>query len=355
MSRSLRGRALQASVALAGLLASCLPASALINPSLQPADLYVRHRCVLVGHIESVDLEAASLTLRVDRVVNGEFTPETIRVRAADATRELLVSQTHAGAFEEGTAFVAFVGSKVRGQSLRWLLFWDGFALGRMSSADTPGDWLWEAIDAGPAEGDEGPATSLSGTWAGSTAELIRLVEDVKEDRAFLPRRAYVRFREDAPLDQLPGPGAGVALYDLDLDGDLDVFACSPGGVRAYLQTDAMKFVDATDALGLAEVKGRSCSFADVDADGDADLLIDDRLFLRQADRFVPAALLPAGTPAAVHVSAFVEFNGDGFPDVLISRPDGGLQVLVNPGADGGPFRDATAAIGLDQPDRGAG
>jgi hypothetical protein len=50
-----------------------------------------------------------------------------------------------------------------------------------------------------------------------------------------------------------------------------------------------------------------------------------------------------------------VELDGDGYPDAVVSTENGGLHAYVNPGPEGGAFRDATEAMGLDRKENGAG
>ena len=75
-------------------------------------------------------------------------------------------------------------------------------------------------------------------------------MEDLAAGRDFFPHKAYARFQSDVALDKLAGPVTGLGVYDLEGDGDEDIIACSPTGVRIYLQGDPMQFADATKSLG---------------------------------------------------------------------------------------------------------
>lgn len=74
--------------------------------------------------------------------------------------------------------------------------------------------------------------------------------------------------------------GAGVALFDMDLDGDLDVyFVQSAGSGKLYRNelapTGALKFTDVTGRSGIAYAGyGMGAATGDIDNDGDLDLLI---------------------------------------------------------------------------------
>ena len=97
--------------------------------------------------------------------------------------------------------------------------------------------------------------------------------------------------------------GGGVTLFDYDGDGDLDLCAVTPGGQRLY-RNDGGKFVDVTEAAGLAKV--------------------------------------PAGTVGIGAVAG--DYDNDGKSDLLVLRY-GGLTLYHNDG--NGKFSDATAAAGI--------
>ena len=118
-----------------------------------------------------------------------------------------------------------------------------------------------------------------------------------------------------------------------------------------------MIFSDDTAAAGLAGVTARSVSVADVDGDGRADLLLDGVLWRGMPQQpgahvAVSKAIL-LRSKATVLCAAFVELDGDGRPDVLVSYVDGGLGAYLQ-GKDGS-FSDVTARVGLDRPECGAG
>ncbi|NQT86449.1 VCBS repeat-containing protein, partial [bacterium] len=112
-------------------------------------------------------------------------------------------------------------------------------------------------------------------------------------------------------------------------------------------------FVDRTEAFGLKATASAACSFADADADGDADVLLDGVLYRQAKGKFTRSKDVPAvGTCLS---AAFVEYNGDGYPDVVVSRKGAGLALYVNPGKKGGAFADKTKAAGLTDEENGEG
>ncbi len=79
-----------------------------------------------------------------------------------------------------------------------------------------------------------------------------------------------------AGLDQ-PFYGMGVAVGDYDNDGDPDLFLTAVGGDRFFAATTAARFVDVTDEAGVAGDRdgwSTAARFFDIDNDGDLDLFV---------------------------------------------------------------------------------
>lgn len=71
------------------------------------------------------------------------------------------------------------------------------------------------------------------------------------------------------------GYGMGVAIGDCDNDGDLDIYVTAYGPDRLWLNNGQGKFIDATKAAGLENIRwGTAVSFVDYDRDGWLDLLV---------------------------------------------------------------------------------
>jgi hypothetical protein len=73
------------------------------------------------------------------------------------------------------------------------------------------------------------------------------------------------------------GLGGGVALLDIDADGDLDLFAASPGGQRLFRNDGGMNWTDVTDRSGLTPTAPGTpggCVAGDLDNDGRVDLFV---------------------------------------------------------------------------------
>ena len=186
--------------------------------------------------------------------------------------------------------------------------------------------------------------------------------------------------------------GSGVALLDYDNDGDLDVFllgGAAPDRLfRNRLSEDGrLRFEDVTESAGLlASVHhGMGVAVADVDNDGDLDLFISrfgpDQLLLNQGDgtfRDAESGSGPGGAglgdPGFGASAAFLDYDGDGLLDLFVTRYNGftvagnkecrgptGVRDYCSPleypplpdrlyrNLGGGRFEDVTALAGVDQ------
>jgi len=336
-------------VLLAALALPAGRAHAIINPSLQPIHLYERYDTVLALRIADVDEDQHTAILAVVATIKGTFAPKQVVLSEANED----VGNAFEALMWKDQAVVAFVGKKLRGHEWE-TLFYPGrgrWQIGRLDPSD-PSKWQWTK-DIDPSVNEQ-----MFGTFNGSAERLVEMMTDLARDRYYYPAIPFVQFRDDVVVGKFAETIRGVALYDIDGDGDLDIYACSDGGDRVYLQTAALEFTDSTAALGLEGLKSPSVNFADVDADGRADLLAGAVIYLAEGEgagrKFRVSELLPKSAAERLKCAAFVEINGDGYPDVVVSKVDGGLAVYLNPGAKGGRFVDATAASGLSAPACGA-
>ncbi len=324
------------------------PVFALINPGLQPSDLYARYNVVLALKATGVDADKQVAQLEVTRIFKGDFAPKKIELSMSDAE----LSESF-GLLGRGSEIIAYVGGNRQADKV---CFYAGGGRWQIGSKDTkdPSRWLWTQ-DLDPAK----DGTGMSGTFNGANGRLAEMMDDMAAGRYYFPAEPTFQFGGDLAIGHFEKPIGGVALYDIDGDGKLDIYACSAGGDRVYLQTGAMKFTDKTAALELAGIQSPSVSFADVNADGRPDLLAGAVIYLAEGDgpnrRFRATELLPKAAAEKLKFAAFVDLNNDGYPDVLVSTLGGGLHACLNPGAAGGTFKDATAALGLDQEACGTG
>ncbi len=129
-----------------------------------------------------------------------------------------------------------------------------------------------------------------------------------------------------------PGRGRAFSAADVDLDGDLDVYhakAPNPSSLNSLYRNDGgLTFVDVAPAWGLAEEIGTVGGlFADVDDDGDPDLLVGgeefDRpttLFRNEGGSFVDVSSAAFAQPLPIVAGAdFGDYDDDGDLDLALA------------------------------------
>lgn len=172
----------------------------------------------------------------------------------------------------------------------------------------------------------------------------------------------------------------GAAWWDMDRDGDLDLYLAVYEGELGVGNPDVVlenrgdgTFVDATEASGIAAAGtwcGRGVSPIDVDDDGDQDLFVSNyRLNRNVLFRCGPDAMVDVAAELGVHGhaqqkvfghtigSAWGDVDGDGDPDLFsanLAHPRFVTQgfsnlstLLINPGAGGGPWVDERRDRGI--------
>ena len=172
-------------------------------------------------------------------------------------------------------------------------------------------------------------------------------------------------FEDMAPelgLDRKNGNGT-VAFGDIDGDGALDIIVAGSGTfLTAYRQTNG-KFVDSTEAFGLAGVpSGYSLNLIDYDNDGKLDLYISyngwngpmlNRLFHNENGRFIDVTKKSGlDNKGSGFVSLWADLDNDGWIDVVIANgvlKDGSVPQIYRNNKNG-TFTNVTKAAGLNEP-----
>lgn len=151
--------------------------------------------------------------------------------------------------------------------------------------------------------------------------------------------------------DALSGPADGlVALLaaDLDNDGDLDILQLDAHGPGRWLRNPGTGVFpsSAEQELPLDADGNAAAAAADLDGDGDVDLLVGRRgsppLWLRNDNGVFRAVALglTLARPAVAQV-AVATLNADPWPDALLFDRDAGIIILLNQGT--GTFALSTA------------
>jgi hypothetical protein len=182
-------------------------------------------------------------------------------------------------------------------------------------------------------------------------------------------------------LDQALGVSVyghqGISVGDADGDGLDDLYIAQPGGLpnRLYLNQGDGTFIDGSRAAGLDVLDDTSMSlFADIDNDGDQDLILigaEPLLFVNDGAGVFElrdnAGLRPSEDRAAMFTgAALADYDRDGFLDLYVCAYDfwqagseydaptpyydasnGPANLLFRNKGDG-TFEEVTAAAGLD-------
>ena len=152
------------------------------------------------------------------------------------------------------------------------------------------------------------------------------------------------------------GEGRGLAIGDLEGDGDLDLYLVNDGTNRLFRNEGNGTFAPITDQLGPEgrglgdEGAGRSAAFWDFDRDGDLDLYLvnaagANRLFRNDGDAMVEAArergLADEGNGRGLGLG---DHDSDGDTDLFVANTSGGSRFFRN---DAGHFADVHQELGM--------
>ena len=191
--------------------------------------------------------------------------------------------------------------------------------------------------DAGTTPPTPDRATATGALTEGSASDPANAVwfRDRTEGSGFTFDHSFgTRRRFDLP-ETVTG---GIALIDVDGDGDLDLYCIQGGdlhgerapgasGNRLFRNEGGWRFVDITDAAGVADPGyGIGVAAGDVDRDGDPDLYVTnvgpDVFYRNEGDgRFVDAtAAAGLGDTSFGSSAVFTDLDADGRPELFVTN-----------------------------------
>ncbi|MDJ0571595.1 MAG: CRTAC1 family protein [Pleurocapsa sp. MO_192.B19] len=156
---------------------------------------------------------------------------------------------------------------------------------------------------------------------------------------------------EDIPRTPTKSRGApGIAVFDYDNDGDLDVYVTNgPSAANSLYsnqlqETGEVTFIDVAEEAGVAatEQDSSGVSYGDIDNDGDYDLLVlgsgePNRLFENQGDGSFVEITEQSGIGGGDKYSTSAsmgDVNGDGLLDIVIANNfnwDNQIPIYIEP------------------------
>jgi tetratricopeptide (TPR) repeat protein len=165
-----------------------------------------------------------------------------------------------------------------------------------------------------------------------------------------LLRNAEGRFEDATEVSGLAGPAVAAVGGDYDNDGVVDLLVIRPRGLALYRGEGEGRFADVTAGASLPVREGLppTAAFADVDHDGDLDIVVPGLLLRNNgdgtfADVTEEAGFNPPGEAVAVVPT---DFDNGRDLDVMVLQREMGPILFRN--LRDGRFEDVAAAVGLE-------
>ncbi len=360
--------------AAVGLLILAAPALALIERDYSLKEVMEASKVILEGKIVSVTPAEKKFTIEIKRALKGESPWKKINVNLTG-----------------GQEWYPDVMIKHIKQDAPVVLFYDMSGTNVQCEAHTDGLWFQIfANQAGDLDNIWWRFThielNLRKTYDGPTPELMGIVEKVLAGKAEppplnakLPRWSRSMLTSDMkarelgidpvklrifhrmmPMPHAGGEARGVAWADVDGDGNLDAVICSSNQVRLYRNTGS-SFEDITASSGI-KTQARCASFADYNRDGKPDLLVSPSharptLWTNLGGgKFADSSkLIPEAEGWNPEGTGWIDANGDGLADMLITNGEYGIALFLNTGASPAAFAPASGEWGVGKQGLGVG
>jgi hypothetical protein len=213
-------------------------------------------------------------------------------------------------------------------------------------------DWYSDQNDFYNSTGSCGPVTAWYTDYHG-----VAVVNHNGEPGTYQFQFDYpVKEATALPLG-VPLDGRGVAWVDVDSDGDDDIFAVTYDIYQPnwlFLNEGGLTFADVTPPALVGPPSCLMSRWADVDNDGDSDVLLlggetyPSRLFLLRNDGFptftdITPVVFPVPPGARVSDACWLDFDRDGLLDVALLEDLGPDRILLYRGLGEGAFAAADA------------
>lgn len=132
--------------------------------------------------------------------------------------------------------------------------------------------------------------SEITHAWAGPSSDRTRILMQRDGKFVYEPARTVDRIPTDPDNHSWNQGDISCELADMDLDGRLDLILCSSDypdnqRLRIFLQQPDGNMLDATERLGLDHEGAGQMSLADLDQDGDLDIVVCQSFNRLPADR----------------------------------------------------------------------
>lgn len=192
----------------------------------------------------------------------------------------------------------------------------------------------------------------IAKSFPGRTTALIQILAGLKKLGWTTLREgvSHEAFLAGVPmLGDLKVRPTCLAVADVDADGQLDLVVGTAGGAKLFLRT-AEGFADATEAWGLAGAAAHAAA-ADLNGDNRPDLLVGPTVWINEGSRFRRVAPdLPFPPESEWLAVTLADATGDKRPDAVVLLASGKLITAANRDASGKEWTATLLVLWTDEP-----